>query len=155
MGSLITAVRSLVVAGIAATPEFSTPDPETNQTPDVSFGWKANWQARERVFTTNVEFDHQPASMRATKTYRDENAGFDLTILISGISQTEEQASERALTLGAAVEDWCATHANWDGQVTGLNWLQISGRGTLTAAFGDKGVLVELTYPIVYRARLT
>jgi hypothetical protein len=155
MGSLITAVRSLVVAGIAATPEFSTPDPETNQTPDVSFGWKANWQAREKVWTGNAEFEHSTASLRATKTFRDEQATFELVLLISGISQTEEQVSDRMDVIGGAVEDWCATHANWDSQITGLLWVAIEGRGSQTALFNDKGVLLERIYPITYRARLT
>jgi len=155
MGSVITAVRQLVVAGLAGTAEFTTPDPATNQRPDVRFGWKANWTAREKVWTGNAEFDHSSASMRAAKTFRDEQATFELVLLISGLSQTEEQVSERMDVLGGAVEDWCATHANWNGAIDGLAWIAIEGRGSQTALFNDKGVLLERIYPITYRARLT
>lgn len=155
MGSLITAVRSLVVDGIGGTPEFNSPDPATNQTPDIRFGWRMDWKAREKVWTGNAEFEHSSASMRATKTYRDEQATFELTLLITGISQTEEQVSQRMDVLGGAVEDWCATHANWDGRVDGLVWVAIEGRGSQTALFTDKGLLLERVYPITYRGRVT
>ena len=155
MATLVNAVRRLVTDEIARLPEFTTPDPVTAQMPEVRFGWKANWSAREKVFTSNVVFDHAPASMRATKTYRNEEAGFDLVLLVTGVSQTEEEVSDRLDVLGGAVEDWVPTHASWDGEVAGLIWLQIEGQGSQTAAFGGKGVLVERTYPFKYRARLT
>lgn len=155
MGSLITAVRSLVVDGIAATTAFTTPDPTTHQKPDARFGWRADWKAREKVWTGNTEFTHSSASMRSGKTFRNEEATFELTLLIAGVGQTEEQVSQRMDVLGAAVEDWCAVHGNWDGQVVGLNWIAIEGHGSQTALFNDKGVLLERVYPITYRARLT
>lgn len=155
MASIITAVRSLVLAGLRSTTAFNVPDPVTKQKPDVQFGWKNDWKAREKVFTSNARFTHAPASMRAVKTFRNEDGGFDLVILIAGIAQDAETVCDRALALGETVEDWCATHANWQGQIPGLNWLQISGEGSLAEAYGDKGVLAELTYPITYQARLT
>lgn len=153
--SLVTAVRTLVLNGIKATPAFTTPDPTTKQKPDVRFGWKNGWTAREKVFTGAVEFNHKSASMRPDKTFRKEDATFELILHLAGLGQTEEQVSVRMDTLGLAIEDWVATHANWNGQVTGLNWVQIQGRGSQTPAFNDKGVLLERVYPINYNARLT
>lgn len=155
MASLITSVRNLVIDGIKATEAFQVPNPETKQYADARFGWRADWKAREKVFTGAVVFNHESASMRAGKTFRNEDATFELVLLIAGLGQTEEQVSERMDALGLAVEDWCATHANWAGQITGLNWIQIEGAGSQNPAFNDKGVLLERIYPINYNARLT
>lgn len=155
MGSILTSVRQLLVEGIADTAAFTTPDPTTNQTPDVRFGYKANWKAREKVFTGSAEFDHSTVALKAARTVRDEQATFELVLLVSGIGQTEEQVSDRMDVLGEAVEEWVAVHANWSGAIFGLKWITISGRGSQTCLFNDQGVLVERIYPITYNARLT
>jgi hypothetical protein len=56
------------------------------------------------------------------------------------------------MELGHAAEDWVATKANWEGAITGLKWITVSGDGALAEAFNDKGSLAELTYPITLRS---
>ena len=145
--SLLVSVRSLVIDAVAAMPEFADAE--------VSFGYKVGSKKRVKCWTGNAAFNHAPAGMRAVKSNRDENATFNLIIVVEGIGMTPEDTAAQALTLGLAVEDWAATHANGQGTVTGLNWLQIEGDGTLLEAFNDLGCVVELTYPFAYRARLT
>jgi hypothetical protein len=147
MGSILVDVRKLLIDNLANLPEFT--DAET------TFGYKVGSKRREKVWTQNARFTHAPANMRATKTFRDEQATFELVILVEGIAKTVEETSSRAMELGHAAEDWLATHASWEGEVTGLVWLQVEGDGALTEAFNDNGSIAELIYPISYRARLT
>lgn len=154
MGSQIVAVRQLFVAGIAALPAITTEGP-TGQSVEVSFGYKVGSKRRERLWTQDARFNHKSASMRATKTFRDERGEFKAVLLVEGLGLSIEETSERALSVGTEVEDWCATHANWQGLVPGLNWLEIDGDGDLAEAFNDKGSVSQLTYQIRYQARLT
>lgn len=147
MGSLLVEVRSFVISSLSSLPEF--------QDVETTFGYRVGSKRRERCWTQQARFNHEPAGMRATKTHRAEDAAFDLVILVEGIGKTAEWSCTRALEIGVAAEDWCATHANWTGQVEGLNWLQIQGDGALVDGFSDKASLAELTYPIRYQARLT
>lgn len=147
MGSILVEVRSLVTSSLRDLPEFA--DVET------TFGYKVGSKRREKCWTQNADFTHAPASMRAVKTFRQEDGSFDLVIFVEGIAKSVEETSTRAMDLGHAFEDWIATHASWEGAVEGLVWLQVEGDGSLTEAFNDKGSLAELRYPIKYRARLT
>ena len=147
MGSLLVAVRSLVIDALADLPEFAEAE--------VTFGRKVGSKRREKVWTQDIRSTHTPAGHRAAKTFRDENATFDLYIDVEGIAQTVEQTTTRAFEMGHAAEDWIATHANWQGQVEGLNWLQIEGDLALIEAFNDLGSVSQLAYPIAFRARLT
>lgn len=147
MGTQIVAVRKLLIDNLSTLGEFATVE--------TTLGYKVGSKRRERCWTGNAKFTHTSASMRATKTFRDESGAFDLVILIEGIGLDAEATSARAVELGTEVEDWVATHANWDAALTGLNWVAIEGDGALVEAFNDKGSLAELTYPITYRARLT
>lgn len=154
MGTLVVDTRALLVAGLSSLPDYIVAGP-TGQVPEVTFAYRVGSKKRERVWTQNARFHHEPASMRAAKTFRNETATFELVILIEGVGLDPETTSTRAVELGAAAEDWVAIHANWNGLVEGLNWLQIEGDGALTEAFNDKGSLAELVYPLAYRARLT
>lgn len=147
MGSLLVAVRTLLIDGLNDLPEFADVE--------AVFGYKVGSKRREKCWTQNALFTHQPASMRAAKTFRDEVGTFDLVILVEGIGQSVEWTSERAMDIGHAAEDWIATHASWESAIEGLNWLQVQGAGALAEAFNDKGSISELTYPLAYQARLT
>jgi hypothetical protein len=147
MGSLLVAVRSLLTDALADLPEFA--DAET------TFGYKVGSKRREKCWTQNARFKHETAGLRPVKTFRNESGTFELVILIEGVALSVEETSTRAMELGHAAEDWVATKANWEGAITGLKWITVSGDGALAEAFNDKGSLAELTYPITFEARLT
>lgn len=147
MGSLLVAVRTLLIDGLNNLPEFADVE--------ATFGYKVGSKRRERCWTQNALFSHKPASLRAVKTFRDEVGTFDLIILIEGIGKDVEWTSGRAMDIGHTVEDWVATHASWEGAIPGLKWLIADGDGALAEAFNDKGSLAELTYPLKFEARLT
>ncbi|NUO35884.1 MAG: hypothetical protein HOQ45_02420 [Nocardioidaceae bacterium] len=149
MGTSIVAVRKGLVAGLAAKPEFSGVL--------ATFAFKVGAKQRERLWTQDGRFTHEPASLRPGKTYRDEVGTFNLRILVEGVGKAPDWTSDRAVALGAAAEEFVALHANWLNGALGVvvQTLAIQGDGELVEAFNDKGSLAELTYPIRYTARLT
>ncbi len=152
MGTQLVAVRAGLIAALAALPEFA--DYETTYIP------MKGSKARKRCFTDRARMNHSPASMRATKTFRNEEGTFDLVLYIEGLGGEADPAtlSDSLHDVGTAAEDFIATHANWDGDAlgtSGLNWLQVEGEGGFAEGWTDKGLAVSLTYPIAYRARLT
>lgn len=157
MGTQLVAVRAALVDALGGLPEFSSPGP-TGQTPELSFGWRTGWTRREQVWTQRARFEHEPASMRATKTYRNEVGFFDLMIRVEGVGLSQQVTSERVVELMTAAEDFIATHANWnDGSIgTGLYELQVVGDGVLAEELDEQGGgRAQINVPIRYKARLT
>lgn len=152
MGTQLVAVRAGLIAALADLPEFA--DFETTYIP------MKGSKARKRCFTDRARLNHSPASMRATKTYRDEAGTFDLVLYAEGYGADADPVtlSDALHDVGVAAEDFVATHTNWNGDAlgtSGLNWLQIEGEGGLAEGWTDNGLAVSLTYPISFRARLT
>lgn len=149
MGSALVAVRKGLTAALTALPAF--------EGVEVTFAYKVGTRKRERLWTQDARFTHEPASLRPGKTFRDEVGTFNLRILIEGVSKSPDDTSGRAMDLGHVVEDFVASHANWVNGALGvsINTLTVQGDGELAEAFNDKGSLAELTYPIRYTARLT
>jgi hypothetical protein len=157
MGTQLVAVRSALVAALAELPEYLAAGP-TGQTPELSFGWKSGWTRRERVWTQRARFEHEPASLRATKTFRNEVGYFDLMIFVHGQGLSQEVTSTRAAELMTAAEDFVATHANWHNNAlgVGITEVQVVGDGELKEALDEQGGgLAECRVPIRYKARLT
>lgn len=155
MGSQIVAVRSGMVAALQTLPAYTATGP-TGQKPEVLFGWKANWKRREKVWTQNARFTHEPASMRAGKTFANETGEFDLLIFVHGVGLTQAVTSDRAADLASDAWDWAQTHANWQALNLGLNELLIVGDGAIPEGVDSQGnPMAEMTLPVRYRARLT
>lgn len=153
-GSLIASVRDAVLTGLAAQTAFSTPDAKGHK-PLLSLGYPLGAKDREKVFTARARFSHTPASMKAGRTYRNEQGYFDLVITVEGVGESQDTTSARAITLGTAFEEYVADNRTLGGTVAGLNWLVVEGDGQLAEMFNDRGTLAELTYPLKYDARLT
>lgn len=154
MGSQIVAVRAGMVAALAALPAYTSTGP-TGQKPDVSFGWKHNWKKREKVWTQNARFTHEPASQRAGKTFTNETGEFELVIFVHGVNITQEVTSTRVADLASAAWDWAQSHANRDALDLGLSELLIVGDGAIPEGVDSTGApLAEMTLPVRYRARL-
>ena len=147
VATLAVAVRSLLIDGIAGLPAL--------EGVEVTFGYRWNSKERERIWTQNVTFDQEPASMRAARTFRNETATFEAAVLIEGIGQPAEWTAGRAKDIGTEISDWVAVHANWNTAIDGLTAMTVAGGGSLTEAFNDKGTIAELVLPITYQARLT
>lgn len=156
MGTQLVAVRSALVAALAELPEYLAAGP-TGQTPEVSFGWRMNWTAREKVWTQRARFTHEPAGMRGGTTFRNETGEFDLMIAVNGVGVSIEDAFTRAVELFVAADDWVSYKPNWNNPVLvpGIYELQIVGDGEIPDAIGGDGAgLAEARIPILYRARI-
>lgn len=145
-GTLLVEVRKAVTDAIANLPEFA--DARVDMT------WSAKVQVREQVFTTDAEFTHETAGLKAGRTFRNEDGTFTLVVLVQGVDQTMTWTSTRAVELGTVIEEWIADHRG-DLGIAGLNWIVVSGDGALAELYADRSTIAELTYPIAYRARLT
>ena len=155
MGSVLVAVRAGLIAALAELDEFE--------------GWECSYipkkgsKARNRCFTDRAEFSHDPASLRAAKTFRKEEGSFDLVLYAENVGANADPVamSEALQAVGEAAENWVAIHANWSNNALceGLNWLVVGGegggRGRLSEQWADNGLSIALIYPINYRARLT
>lgn len=146
-GSRVVAVRSALIDGLAAVGGLSTVD--------VIYAWKFDQELpRERIFTSRVRATHEPASLKSGRTFRNERVTFDLVVRVEKVDGTAEEADERALVIGALVEEYVADNRTLGGSVSGLNWVVVSGM-ELNNLSNDRGNLSELVYAITYDARLT
>lgn len=147
MGSLIVAVRSLLIDGIKDIPALAGVE--------VRFGYRQGSKARERIWTQRADLEEQAHdARRAERTIRNEVATFQVVVLVEGIGRDAEWTATRSVEIGAEIEEWVDVHANWRGALHGLKWVIVSGSGSLTEAFNDKGTLAELILPITYEARI-
>ena len=147
-GTKIVEVRKALMSAIAELPEFTEAR--------VDMTWSAKAQVREQVFTTEARFTHDSASMRAGRNFRNEDGRFNLVILVLGVDQEATWSAERAGELGVAAEEWIADNKRGEAlDIEGLNWIVVEGDGSLVEAYLDRGTAAELTYSIVYQARLT
>lgn len=146
-GSRIVAVRSALIAGLDALSALDGVD--------VIYAWKFDHELpRERIFTNRARATHTPASLKAGRTFRNEQMTFDLVVRVEGVDMTAAETDTRALVIGAVVEEYVADNRTLGGAVTGLNWIVVSGL-ELNNLSNDRGNLSELTYSIAYDARLT
>ena len=156
MGTQLVAVRAALIEALAVLPAYTTEGP-TGQKPELSFGWKQGWTRRERVWTQRARFEHEPASMRAGKTFTQETGFFDLMIFVHGVGKSQEVTSTRAAALWVAANDWISYKPNWNSPelVPGIYEFQVVGDGELAEALDEKGGgLAEVRIPIRYKARL-
>lgn len=146
-GSVVVAVRTAVADGIRTLLN----DPKVS----VTYGWQGGDDARrrEQVFTARPRSSHDPASLRAGRNFRDERMEFDIVVLVSGVGKNPEDTDMRALAIGRIIEEFIADNKNSLG-VAGLNWIRMSAM-ELNNLYGSNGSLSEITYTVLYDARLT
>lgn len=149
MGTRILAVRLGLVAKIAAL-DLSN----AGVSPTVKLGYPLGSRTRERIWTQRARFNHEPASLRAAVTFRNEEGFFDVCVEVEGLGQEQADTSTRAVALGERIEDLIATHSSRP-VVAGLTALKVQGDGELLEAFNDQGTIARLTLPVRYTARLT
>lgn len=150
MGSQLVAVRTGLMAALAEATGF--------ENVECSYAYKKGRKdPRESAWTNNGRVTHTPASLRPSKTFRNEVGTFDVVILVRGIGDAQETTSARALALGVIVEDFIATHVNWANEAIDaeIDTLTVEGDAVLAEAFNDHGTLAEWSIPVRYLARLT
>lgn len=156
-GSVVVAVKQGVVAGLtahlAALDDFNgTTAPE--HAVEVSYAYPVNTSAAERVFAGRSRAEQPPAALRAGRNHRDEAGVFDLIVLVAAVGGSAGDAEERALEIGAEVEEFIADRKSNELGVAGLQTLRVDG-WELVSLFNDRGHLAELTYRVRWTARLT
>lgn len=148
--SILVAVRSAIIDGLSNDADL------TDDLADVlvEFQWSRG-DTRERIFTRNARATHAPAAMRSGRNVRDEVGTFEVVVLVIGPSMDAEESAQRALDLGAVLEDWIAERKNNELGVVGMQTLQVAGDLTLAEMFNENGTLAEFAIPVRYTARLT
>lgn len=145
MGTKLLDVRRAVCTAIAALPEFTGP-PKV----EVMVSYKAN-VLREFCYTRRGRFTHRSAGMRSGSHTRHESATFDVVLWVQAPGKGGDEAAERVLELGHAVEAWVSSNKQGVG---GAYTLTIEGEGELNDGQGDQGGLAEYVIPVHYDARL-
>lgn len=163
-GSISVALRKAVTQGLTAHlgahEDFngtSAPEDEV----EVSYGFRFDSSAAQRVFTGNVRADTPSASMRAGRNYRDESGEFDLRVWIRAPDGNVEDSETRAFALGTEVEEWVSDHKNADDLAAagvevpvGFIWMTVAGWESNSGP-DDSGAGTLLVYRIAWTARLT
>lgn len=150
-GSRIVAVRSALIIGI--TEKLADTDGMKKVT--VGFQWGRDWQKRDYVWTRRARISHTAAAMKSGRNFRNEVGTFDLVAFATGVNKSQEWTTQRAIDIGAVLEEFIADRKNNELNVPGLQTLQIAGDGDISEAPGDKSFLAEISYPVRYTARLT
>lgn len=143
--SRIVEVRRAVIEGIAAQALMTDVL--------VTYGWNPEATDREQVFTMRARGNTPPASLRSGRTHRNEDASFVVVVHVELVGGNNEDADDRALELGAAVEEWVADHRTNHG-VDGVHWIQVDG-WELTGGSKTGAYVAQLMYTVSYSARLT
>lgn len=141
--SLLVAVRSAFVTAVNELEAFDGLD--------VMYAWKPT-EDREFAFTTDARATHQPASMKSGRNFRNETGRFTFVIVTAVVGGSPEDAADRALVLGLAVEEYVADNKQGVG---GAYTLLVDGDVELTEMVNDRASLAEYRIPIRYNARLT
>lgn len=146
--SIVVAVRRAVIAGLVT----AVNDSQVS----ISYGYQGSDddRRREQIWTDRVRSTHEPASMKSGRNFRDETLDFDVVVWVAAVGLPPEDADDRAIELGAIVEEFIADRKSNELGVAGLQWIRVAGM-ELTNGYGPKGSLSELRYTLRYSARLT
>lgn len=123
----------------------------------VTYGWQGSDDTarREQIFTSNARAHHEPAALKAGRSFRREQMDFDITVLISAVGQKPEDAETRAMDLGQVIEEYIADRKSNELGITGLNWIQVTDLACEYRIGEQGGSLAIATYTVRYDARLT
>lgn len=145
-GSVVVALRQAIVAGLQAEESLSGVQ--------IGYGWPGDDLAeKETVFLNRPRGLHDPASLKSGRTFRNEAGELDLVVRVEKVGGTAEEADDRALAIGALVEEFIADNTD-SLVVTGLLWVRVAS-WSIANLYNDRGRLTELTYTLQWRARLT
>ena len=145
-GTLVVDVRQALVDLLRARPNL-----EDKQ---VSYGWPGDDQRElESIYTEGrAEIEHDPASLKAGRTFRDETVSFEVNAVFEAVGGNALDADQGSQLLGTEIEECIA-----DNRTLGVAGVQsVTIRPVaLHAVYNERGHLSMLTYTVRYRARLT
>lgn len=118
----------------------------------ITYGWRADTRERNQIFTQRSRGETPPASLKAGKKFRNEQARFSLVIHVHKVGASQEEADEDAIAFGLVVEDYFAENSS--PGVDGLNWWRVESY-ELDGGPTDRASVSQLIYTILYDARLT
>jgi hypothetical protein len=123
-------------------------------TTQISYGHPGEAMDRESVFLGQARGSHTLATVRAGRRTRDEEYTIDVWVATTAAGPTPQEASERAWTLAAALEDICANDATLG--LAGVIWARVDDWSD-TPTFDDerRGWATTLRIGIAVRSRLT
>jgi hypothetical protein len=142
--STVPAVRARLVALL----EAALPDAQ------ISYGHPGDTMDRETIFLGQARGSHSLATVRSGRRTRDEEYTIDVWVATTAVGPTPQEASERAWTLAAELEDVCADDATLG--LPGVLWARIDDWQD-TPTFDDerRGWATTLRIGVAVRSRLT
>lgn len=125
----------------------------------VEYGWPGDDKLdRERIWLGRVRFDHDPASMKAGRVFRNEEGTVDVFVDAEVIGGSPEEADERAQALGQVIEEVVADNPNLGNDTANgmtVNAVTVRTDGDVLNVYNDRGSLTRITYKVRWVARLT
>lgn len=145
--TVVVAVRQAARDGLEAA--FAG-DPDL----EVTYAWPGETQDAQRIFTTFGEgIDHEPASIKPDRQFRDEQATFRVVVEMWLAGEDQETTDLAAVEAGKVVEEFFADNSS-PSDVPGLMWWRVSGV-QMSGGITGQASICHLIYTVTYRARLT
>lgn len=156
-GSISVAVRKAVIDGIKerldADSDFNGVTKRERKV-EVTYGYRFDSSARERVYTGRTSAETPPAGLRAGANFRNEQATFDLNVMVRFVGGDAYDADERLSAICDEVEAFISLHKSNQLGIPGLNWIRLDGyEGDYVQI--DNGHASIRTYSIRFDARNT
>lgn len=156
-GSVSVPVRKALIDGLAA--HFATLEDFNGVTKrerkvEVTYGYNFSSSARERIYTGRTNADTPPSSLRPGANFRNEQASFDLNVMVKFVGGNAYDADERLSAICDVLEDWISLRKSNQLGIDGLNWIRLDGyEGDYLQVDGGHASL--RTYSIKFDARIT
>lgn len=118
----------------------------------VTYAWDPKSTEMYQIFTMRCRGEHEPASLKSGRTFRNETARFDIGIHVAEIGGNVEDADEKAIEFGQVLEEFIAD--NRCPAVDGVNWWVVES-WELNGGPSDRAAISQLIYTVKLDARLT
>ena len=122
----------------------------------VTYGDPGEAMRRESVFFGDITSNMQiPEALASGRRRRIEEYTLDIEVFVQSKPAGLQEAEQRALVIGHAVENVLADYPDLSGSVTGLMFLECSGMSMSTSEAGIDGPRIQLTVHTNVKARLS
>lgn len=152
--SIVVDVRRAVIEALAQ--ELKGPFPGLS----CSYGWLggSDDKRRQQVYTNRPRATHEPASLKAGPTFRNERMEFDVIVMVQDPMLAAEDLDEVVMDIVQVIEELIADNKGGENfGIFGLNWIKVS-RFEMENRIAGQGVTGSVTLAsltLEYDARLT